>query len=95
MDSGASHHLTSDLEKLSMREKYGGSDQVHTTNGSGMKISNVGHAVLCSPTRDLHLKNILHVPSAHKSLHLFIALRPTIMFSLNFILIISLSRIGQ
>jgi len=31
-----------------------------------MEIDNVGHTFLCSP--NLHLKNILHVPQAHKSL---------------------------
>jgi histone deacetylase 1/2 len=51
-----------------MREKYGGRDQVHTTNGAGMNISNIGHATLNTPDRSLHLKNILHVPKAHKSL---------------------------
>jgi histone deacetylase 1/2 len=51
-----------------MREKYGGRDQVHVANGSGMHISNVGHATLLSPSRALHLKNILHVTNAHKSL---------------------------
>jgi hypothetical protein len=50
-----------------MREKYGGRDQVHTANGSGMKISNIGHATLHSPNRNLYLKNVLHVPSAHKN----------------------------
>jgi hypothetical protein len=52
-----------------MREKYGGRDQVHTANGSGMQISNIGHATtLHSPIRNLHLKKVLHVPSAHKNL---------------------------
>lgn len=27
-------HITSELEKLSMREKYNGSDQIHVANGS-------------------------------------------------------------
>jgi histone deacetylase 1/2 len=67
-DSGASDHITGDLEKLTVREKYGGRDQVHTTNGAGMNISNIGHATLHTPNRNLHLKNILHVPKAHKNL---------------------------
>ena len=68
VDSGASDHVTADLEKMSVRDKYGGHDQVHTTNGSGMRISNIGHASLHTPVRNLLLRNILHVPSAHKSL---------------------------
>jgi hypothetical protein len=78
-----------------MREKYGGRDQVHTSNGSGMQISNIGHATLHSPIRNLHLKNVLHVPSAIKILFPFIALLPIIMFPLNFIPTFSLLRIGQ
>lgn len=68
VDSGASRHVTIDLDKLSFKEKYGGRDQVHAANGSGMNISNIGHTILRSPTRDLHLNNILHVPNACKSL---------------------------
>jgi histone deacetylase 1/2 len=33
-----------------------------------MEIQHIGHGVLHSPTRDLHLKNILHVPSTSKDL---------------------------
>jgi hypothetical protein len=51
-----------------VREKYGGRDQVHTANGAGMNISNIGHATLHTPNRKLYLKNVLHVPEAHKSL---------------------------
>jgi histone deacetylase 1/2 len=68
MDTGASDHITGELEKLTMREKYHGGDQVHTASGSGMEIKHIGHGVLNFPTSRLHLKNILHVPSASKDL---------------------------
>jgi hypothetical protein len=68
MDSGATDHITSELDKLTVRDKYHGQDQVHTASGSGMKISNIGRTVLHTSHRDLHLKNILHVPTANKSL---------------------------
>ncbi|WVZ57430.1 hypothetical protein U9M48_007816 [Paspalum notatum var. saurae] len=67
-DSGATDHITGELEKLTVRDKYNGRDQVHTASGSGMRISNIGHSVLHTPTRKLHLKNILHVPTAQKNL---------------------------
>lgn len=67
-DSGATDHITAELEKMTVRDKYHGSDQVHTASGSGMAISNVGHSILHTPRKDLHLQNILHVPSASKSL---------------------------
>jgi hypothetical protein len=68
VDSGATDHITGEHDKLTIREKYGGRDQVHGANGSGMSISNIGHSTLHTPIRPLHLNNILHVPSANKSL---------------------------
>jgi len=68
MDNGATNHITSDLDKLIVRDKYHGGDQVHTANGSGMRISHVGHGILHSPSTNLSLKNILHVSSANKNL---------------------------
>lgn len=41
---------------------------MHTANGSGMKISSIGHSTLHTPYKDLYLQNILHIPSANKSL---------------------------
>lgn len=35
MDNGATDHITSDLEKLTVRERYTGGEQIHTANGSG------------------------------------------------------------
>lgn len=68
VDCGATDHVTGELDKLSIREKYNGQDQVHAANGSGMNISHIGHSVISTPNKDLYLKNILHVPSASKSL---------------------------
>jgi len=68
VDSGATDHIIGELEKLLVRDKYTGGDQVHAANGSGMKIDFIGHTTLQSPTRSIHLNNILHVPKASKSL---------------------------
>jgi hypothetical protein len=70
MDSDATDHITSELEKISVRDRYRGQDQVHTTSGSGMKISNVGSTILHTPHKKLHLQNVLHVPATIKSLAL-------------------------
>jgi hypothetical protein len=67
-DSRATDHVTGDLEKLAIRDKYTGNDQIHTTSGSGMKISNIGHNTIHTPCRQLQLNNILHVPQALKNL---------------------------
>ncbi|CAN6170455.1 unnamed protein product [Urochloa humidicola] len=34
-DSGASDHVTGDLEKLALRDKYNGNEQIHTASGAG------------------------------------------------------------
>jgi hypothetical protein len=67
-DMGSTDHITSELNKLSMREKYNGTYQIHTASGSGMSISHVGHSVLHTPDRELFLNNVLHVPKAKKNL---------------------------
>lgn len=67
-DSGASDHVTGDLEKLTVRDRYKGQDQVHTASWAGMSISHIGHSIVKTPSRDLHLKNILYVPNANKNL---------------------------
>lgn len=35
MDSGATNHITRELEKVTMREKYRGQDHIHTASGEG------------------------------------------------------------
>jgi hypothetical protein len=69
MDTGATHHLTSEIGKLSTQEPYRGHDQVRTANGAGMHISHVGQAsLLTHKPKQLHLLNVLRVPSATRSL---------------------------
>ncbi|KAM3315656.1 hypothetical protein ACQJBY_034030 [Aegilops geniculata] len=35
LDSGATDHITGDLEKLTVRDRYTGNEQIHTASGSG------------------------------------------------------------
>jgi histone deacetylase 1/2 len=67
-DTGATDHITGELEKLSAREKYNGGDQVHTANGAGMNIRHIGHSTIHTPDKNLNLRNILHVPITKKNL---------------------------
>jgi transposase InsO family protein len=67
-DSGASDHVTSELDKLHIHDRYHGNEQIRTADGSGMDIANIGHVICRTPGRNLHLKNVLHVPSAAKNL---------------------------
>jgi histone deacetylase 1/2 len=69
MDTGATDHLTNRLDKLTMKEEYNGSDQVHAANGTGMHIYHIGHSSLSTPSsKPLHLRGVLHVPSVTRSL---------------------------
>jgi len=61
-------HITNELDKLTVSNKYHSGELVHTTSGSGMRITHVGHGTLCSPHTNFHLKSILHVPDASKNL---------------------------
>jgi hypothetical protein len=45
-DSAATDHVTGDLDKLNMREKYHGQEQIHTADESGMCISHIGKSIL-------------------------------------------------
>nr|AAT85031.1 putative polyprotein [Oryza sativa Japonica Group]ABF96679.1 retrotransposon protein, putative, Ty1-copia subclass [Oryza sativa Japonica Group] len=68
LDTGATDHVTGELDKLTVRDKYHGNDQVHTASGAGMEISHIGNSVVKTPSRNLHLKDVLYVPKANKNL---------------------------
>jgi hypothetical protein len=68
LDFDTTDHITGELEKLTMHDRYTGNDQIHAANDAGMEIVYVGKSVLPTSTRSLHLENVLHVPHAHKNL---------------------------
>jgi hypothetical protein len=37
-DTGATNHITSELDKLTMHEKYTGQEQIHVANGEVCKL---------------------------------------------------------
>jgi hypothetical protein len=76
VNSGATDHITSELDKLTVRDKYNGTEKVHTTSGVGMEISSIGKSFIHTPHRRLDLLNVLHVPKATKKI-----LCPSIVFS--------------
>jgi hypothetical protein len=65
---GATDHITSELDKLVVMEKYMGQEQIHGANGGGMRITHVGQSTLFTPRRNLSLKNVLHVLSSQRNL---------------------------
>jgi hypothetical protein len=65
-DTGATDHITSELNKLLMANKYNGQDRIRTAKGTGMSISHIGNSILRIPHGSFDLNNILHVPNASK-----------------------------
>jgi serine protease inhibitor len=53
---------------MAVREKYRGQEQVHDANGAGTKISHIGQSLICTPHKNLKVKNISHAPSTSKNL---------------------------
>jgi hypothetical protein len=46
LDTGATYHMTGELEKLVVQERYKGKDQIHGVDGSGMVINHVGYSLI-------------------------------------------------
>ncbi|KAI0499987.1 hypothetical protein KFK09_018195 [Dendrobium nobile] len=70
VDSGASNHLTPDLNNLQYPAKYNDQDSVSIANGSQILVAHSGQGLLPLPDtpRKLYLRNILHVPSLSHNL---------------------------
>jgi len=71
VDSGATNHITSQLNNLSLHAPYNGVDKVIVGNGKNLPISNIGVSHVYTQTHPksvLSLPNILHVPSITKNL---------------------------
>nr|BAA78425.1 polyprotein [Arabidopsis thaliana]BAK41505.1 polyprotein [Arabidopsis thaliana]BAK41506.1 polyprotein [Arabidopsis thaliana]BAK41508.1 polyprotein [Arabidopsis thaliana]BAK41509.1 polyprotein [Arabidopsis thaliana] len=68
LDSGATHHITSDFNNLSLHQPYTGGDDVMVVDGSTIPISHTGSTSLSTKSRPLNLHNILYVPNIHKNL---------------------------
>ncbi|RVW59734.1 Retrovirus-related Pol polyprotein from transposon RE1 [Vitis vinifera] len=60
LDSGASHHVTTDLNNLSLHAPYTGSDDVMIGDGTGLLISHTGSASLPSSTTRFTLNDVLY-----------------------------------
>lgn len=55
----ATDHITDELENLTMKDRYHGGDQVHTSSGACMEIKQIGHSIVRIPNQDLVLNNML------------------------------------
>jgi hypothetical protein len=57
VDSSASHHVTTDLNALSMPQDYAGSDNIVIGDGIGLEITHTGSTTL--PLLPLHLHSLM------------------------------------
>lgn len=70
-DSGATNHVTPNLNNLSSASVYTGGDNIQIADGSGIIINHVGSAKVhstSSPSSSFLLKTLLHVPQSSKNL---------------------------
>lgn len=68
LDSGATHHLTSDLNNLALHQPYNGGEGVAIADGTGLAITHTGSAYISTPTKSLLLNDVLCVPHVKKNL---------------------------
>lgn len=68
MDSAASHHVTGDLNNLSLHQPYEGPDDIVIGDGTCLNITYIGSSKLSTPTTSFSLSNVLCVPSIKQNL---------------------------
>ncbi|PKU71759.1 Retrovirus-related Pol polyprotein from transposon TNT 1-94 [Dendrobium catenatum] len=70
VDSGASTHLTPDVQNIQYPTHYQGFDSVSVANGTSLPIQHSGQGLLPLPdtSRKLRLQNLLHVPNLKHNL---------------------------
>ena len=68
LDSGSSHHVTSDLNNLSLHTPYDEPDNIIIGDGTGLSITHTGSKILSSPSNSFKLNHVLCVPSMQKNL---------------------------
>ena len=72
LDSGATRHLTTDLNNLALHQPYTGGEEVTIADGTGLPITHTGYALLPTPHRSLKLRDVLYVLNVKKILSRFI-----------------------
>lgn len=61
LDSGATHHMTSELSNLNMATLYPSNDTVTSANGEGLAITHIGSSSLPIKSHNFKLNSVLHV----------------------------------
>jgi gag-polypeptide of LTR copia-type len=68
LDSGASTHVSPDLNAFTSYSPYNGPNKLCVGDGKELDISNVGSGIILTTSNPLKLQNILHVPGISKPL---------------------------
>jgi hypothetical protein len=68
LDSSATDHITEELEKLTMLERYKDNHPVWAANGASMDIDHIGNSIIPTTSHPLDLNHVLPVPQVHKHL---------------------------
>ena len=68
MDTGASHHMTVDINSLTQVQPFEGFNKIIIGNGSELSIKNIGFKSLNTKSYSLVLKNVLQMAKIAKSL---------------------------
>ena len=62
-DSGATHHMTSDLRNLAIAQPYTADNKITIGNGTGLHIAHTGQGYIKPVDHILKLNTVLHVPN--------------------------------
>ena len=68
LNSGAFHHVTADLNNLSLHAPYTGSDDVMIGDGTGLSITHTGSTSLLTNNSAFQLNDVLCVPDIKTNL---------------------------
>ena len=68
LDSGATHHITSDLQNLQLHQPYEGGEAVIIADGSNQSITHTGSLTLPSQHKNIVPSDVLCVPKINKNL---------------------------
>jgi hypothetical protein len=67
-DSGTTDHITSELNKLAVRDKYNDTEKVHMANGTSIEIRSTGTSFIHTPHRRLIYTMSFMFPKPQKNL---------------------------
>ena len=77
VDSSAYHHITLDLQILSLHSDYGGNENIMIGDGNGIPITHVGSTTIEAPTTICSLDIVLCAPLIKKKPSFYFSVLPS------------------